>query len=359
MATQLHPLQNLPYYIPAQIIAVTLTAPGSGAIVTSSAVAAAWTFSPGTQATYRVRVFSGPTLGSTLIYDSGVVTSGAGTHTIPSGSLLDGTTYYVFVTLSTFEGGVGESEFRQFTTDFATTDNIEGLTIDVLGGDCGFEPERLPGLRLCWDAAPVIPDFEEFVRYEVRKRRAGETADTRIAQISDIDTLCLVDYQVAASVTYEYTVQWVATDGVNEFISAPQAAPTRGLVSFPWLFIHVIGDPTRFVKFYSWQTGESRSQDATLTQHVGRTARTAHFGEARNSDFSITGFDQLLKTPRIWQALRDFLDQQADAGAVLCARWGRASEMQFVVALTPGRDLLQKTYAQRIVLAEVHYSEAV
>ncbi len=332
---------------------IVLTNPVSGQTVTTAAPLITWTHHPTVQADYRVRIYT-DALETELVYDSGVVGSSLPQHQVPAGALPSGNLWIRVVTHDV-NGVEGRTALVDFTTSFPTSVNVTTVTADSIGG-CD-APLVLPGVRVRW--SQIVPGGgETFIRYEVRRRKPGETAYTPIAHIEEVDTLRYDDHANVPAQVYEYAVVWVATSGASTLISAEQASPAREGVAFDFSFLHSIADPTKFVRLEHYEALVELMQPVDVFEPWGREAGTAYTGEQFSHQIAIPLHNQQRKKPQTWEKLLALARQQR-TGDVLCLRIGRDRERYFCVMRRPRKQLRQKTYEPSIELVEVNYPEAV
>lgn len=332
---------------------LNLTEPDSGDTITTAAVLFEWETGPAAQSDFRLRVYSDATE-TTLVYDSGIVGSADGQHLAAAGQLPAGA-LWVRVTNHDANGMEGRSALVDFTTSFPTSVNVQGVTTEQLGGIC--DATALPGVRVRW--SEVTPGGgETFVRYEVRRRKPGETAYVTIEHVDAVDELEYKDYAVVPSQVYEYAVVWVATSGASTLISANQTTPSRAGVKFDFTFLHSVSDPTVFVRLEHWEADVDLEQPTEVFQPWGREAGTAYTGEQFSHRISIPLHPQQRKDRRKWEALLALAREQR-SGNVLCLRLGRDRERYFCVKTRLRKSVTQKSYSASIEMVEVGFDEAV
>lgn len=348
----------LPLFLTAEQIAVTILVPTDGAVLTDAEVAVQWTFSPGTQQTFRVEVID--SLGVT-VYNSGIIASAVMAHTIPEGFLSSGVAYTIRVTITTTDGqpGLGTVDV---TTAFTPATNVVGLVLDILGDKCERPPMgeiEVPSIRVSW--TEVVPQGAEvFVRYSVWRREAGE-ADTdyvRIASITAIATTTFIDRCPIPYATHEYAVTWTALDGADTLVSLKQDPPAFAQVQNDFVYITEVGNATNSLVYFSLSSSIGIEQDTRELALWGRQRPTMFVGEQEFRQLSLAGLPALHRGT-LWDDLTTLVERQRTAGIVLCVQVGFAGLRFFMNATSTGRDNRQKQFEPRLELVEVHFEEGV
>lgn len=354
----------IPFFV-GESIAVTVVTPVDGVTITSSTPNITWSFSPGTQQAFRVRIWSDASQ-ATLVYDSGNVISGASTHIVPDGTLLSSETYYLTVTIETTEADLGESDLVSFSTLFVPSVAVVNVAAISENDDCDLDQRALPAARVEWDQ--VVPASDEtFQRYSVWRRLrlhprhpdAGTEQWGRVASIEAVDTTVWRDYCAASRVVYEYAVTWTAVTDIGDTrTSARQAAPANVLLRFDRVILHDVTDPTRFVVLTPETVDLSEEQTMTF-QHVwGRAAPTAFVSEFQFATIDI-GIVPDSHRGIVWRDLHGLQRRQAQA-ATLCLRLGYRGERYFAAIQSPlTRSDGAEQYRPKVSLSETFYEEAV
>lgn len=337
-------------------IPVEITAPACGATLTNAEVTVTWSFSPGTQEAYRLRVYS-DAAGTSVIYDSTIISSAALTSSVPFGILSTGQTYYARVNVYLADGTEGESALCEWTTSFAPSVNVTGLEVDV--DDCDPGSDTLPAAHLTW--TQVVPGgSESFVGYDVKRRIAGTSAWTRLATISVVSTVTYTDYTIMPGVTYEYAVTWTATSGASTLVSLEQVPSPFAMGLWDHLFIHDVLDPTYFVRYDQWEAQEDVQQQVEYVLLAGRQAPTAQIGERQSRKFSVPSLTRPFNEPlgQRWVTLEELVTRQRTNGSIFCARFGIAQVGVFC-QMAISRSYNHMEYEMDLEIVEVAYVETV
>lgn len=212
----------------------------------------------------------------------------------------------------------------------------------------------LPYAQIAWDIGIVTGGT--FVRYNVLRRFAGETAYTRIATIADINTLTFRDYAITPrKVGQYYITQTVNISG--ELIDSLPSEVTEVVVNFNWAYLHSMLDPSQYVVFFTLDIGEDVQQEVQLRTAWGRSAPTAFIGEADYLNFHISGLPDIIRGT-VW-AVRDLASLQVTDAAVYCLRLGIEAERHFVNITNLSRRIGNLDYQPDMAVSEVFYEEAV
>lgn len=334
-------------------IDVTIVSPADGATNNAASLPVTWSFAPGTQASFRVRIYDDT--GLILIYDSGILPGTAVSHTVPEGALSTATDYTVRVDIETTLGKAGFNvTMPTVTMAFATGADIVGLVLtQVTSG--------LPHVDLDW--TQIVPaGGEAFQRYNVYRRRTGDTLWTRIATIAAITTVDYSDYRVGLYGSYDYAVTYSATQGAQTLESSKVTAGSNGSISLlaKGLWIHAADDVTVYGAFPASSLNITRKQDIEYLRARGRTKPTAFISEEETHEISLELLPTTLDDVAMWDMLKTLQTRQRVQGSVLCVRWFHAArEVYFVQFDQIERQDDQNMFKHSLPLTEVHFDEAV
>ena len=167
-------------------------------------------------------------------------------------------------------------------------------------------------IDLAWDA-PVV-GAATLVRYNVYRRRAGETAYDRIA--TSPSTRTLRDYGVASDQPYEYTVTWTGTLLTFTLESAPQATPAGATVVYAGTFLRTLDDPPTVIDLAITRLRSSDQQEITYLEVRGRGVPTAQIGERQSGFYEATLTPEPGDARTRWDTLAALQAAQRDSGAV-------------------------------------------
>lgn len=349
-----HSSRHYIHFLQAGTLGITVTAPTSGGTVTTAGPVVTWTVAGGTgiQASYRVFVFA-DAAGTQLVYDSGWVTSNVLQHTIITGALLNGHTYYLRVISTDSDGAQGESDFVDFTTDIATSVDVSGVTLRKIDG-CT-DPRSLPRVELRW--TQVTPGAgETFVEYRILRREPDSDVWVAVGTVDDVATTRYRDYNAAPGIMYEYSVVWVASTLSGDLISDVAGQFAELIFDHAWL--HDVNDPEAYhVRLDATQFKLKEHSDTTFQSVWGRPQPSAVFGEEHYFEVDVELLPQPLKTHKQWDKLSTILTRQRENASTLCYRHGE-SETRLFCALSPRtRDVAQVVSTATVTLTETYYEE--
>jgi len=337
-------------------LTVTLTAPAG--VVTTAAPTASWTFAPGTQASYRFRIFS-DAAALIPVYDTGFVPGSAQSIAVPAGSLFTNRTYYARVFITTTTGESGSSSLESFTTSFATSGDVMGVTMVAIGG-CDQDSAQLPGLRLRW--LQVVPGGgETFLRYIIqRKRPDTETDWTTVHTIDAIGTLTWTDWSPASRTVYQYAVLWEASSTGTTLISNPQSPPPTGMVAFDYAYIHAVSDPGVMMRYAQFEaTVQQRIAPTKYELPWGRSAPVGYVGAGNYRTIALPLLPHPHERPRWRRELDALIARQVSDGEVFCVRLGVARERLFAQFDQGANIRMGKgMWDGSVAMTEVSYDEA-
>lgn len=193
---------------------VTVTSPADGATVATASLTVSWTATD--QVKYQIRLYEDN--GSTLVYDSGLVTSALQSRDIPSGYLRNNTSYDLVVSVTNSAPLVGSSSIVNIAVSFTPADTVENFQVNPVS--IGLDPFDT-AIRLTWDqTAYSAPEFQEYIIY----RSAGGGPDaTRIilARITSPSIVQFIDYTPASGYEYTYEITVSIVTGVDSLESDP------------------------------------------------------------------------------------------------------------------------------------------
>ncbi len=223
------------------LVVVTMVSPTSGSTVTSSQFDVQWSFSPGTQSTFRVRIFSDAG-GTILEYDSGEVASPTLLHAVPSGSIASSGSFWIRVDITTTDLQAGQSPLTDFTTAFAPSVDVSGLTVTPVSTD-------LPHLLSEW--TKVVPGGSEvFVNYNLyRRKRLGYEAS-------------ILDHSPSLYLRLKEEFGIVLADSSGSGLSGIPTGVTLGEASL------VTDDPSDHSVLFNGVSGDIIVLDAAVIQNI-------------------------------------------------------------------------------------------
>lgn len=213
----------------------------------------------------------------------------------------------------------------------------------------------LPHILVQWAASTTE---QQFVRYNVYRREAGETEYVRVAWIDVVGRLDYRDYAVKSRTVYEYTVT-ISTLYAGEELESLRPDPVQGSVVFDWTYIHDISDPPEaYCAFYSLSSEVEPEQEVEFRKAWGRQYPTAFVGELEGVTLRIRGLPDVHRG-EIWEAMRGVFSKQRTDAALYCVRPGVTGEKYFANIATLSKSVGRAQYEPSVDLVETYFDEAV
>lgn len=343
--------QLLPLFYTQSSFVVTLDEPDSGEVITTVNFEVQWSF-VGTQVSYILQIFEDADA-DVLHYTSGVVLSATKSHTLTIGSLENLTNYWIVVTVVASDGTSGESDLVAFSTSFAPSVEVTGVT--VRAWDACSDALDAPYNEIRW--SDVVPGpGETWYQWRILRRKPGETAWVTIATIDVQATRVYRDRFPQSYLGYEYAVLWVATAG-GVLISTPQDPLVSAVSKFDYTWLQSVTDPDQIIRIDAWEGEVESVQDMVTSVTAGRRAPTAFTGEPLYHVAHIPPAPRLASDSQ-WLSFEEFLDAQSE-GTIFCLRIGKQRQRFFGVIHGQRRSNQQKTFGVGFTFTEVHYPEDV
>jgi hypothetical protein len=341
----------------------TITAPTNGSTSVYSSIVMTWTVSAGTQAKYQVEAMD---TSGVKVYDSGVVISGALTHTIPSGWLRNLQQYSLVLTVfdSLDLPGVATA---LVTINLGTTTAPTGFQAIPVS----LKNDPFPtAIQLFWDPTTIAEKY--FRHYSIWRTGGGETR--RIMFVKTPAITSFIDHNPVSGVDYTYKLRQVLkepTSGVaeNEVESAEVTANARVDLNGMVLASVENGEDHRVVLHFADDRGWTRMiEEATFTPLAGRKSPITGGREtpkpvtyrSRARWFEGSGTYQLV-TDRYataqdrWEDLNDL-----DATRAVCSVRTERGDRWFVrITDLQRQDVRPMRYTISMSLREEDYTEGV
>lgn len=316
--------------------AVTITGPSSPVSTVVPTLTWSTTFTGGgTQVSYRVRGYHPGT--STLVYDSGTVTSTSTSHTISSGSWINEEwnnteTFDWTVTVTDSNALSGTSTPLALTVSYVAP---ESLTL-------GTFPDAFPNtsgtnyVRLEWGMSGD-PDFKDYEIARVALLEDGITEKPRsrkvLAHVAEQAQTSFIDAEVESGQLYRYELRHRTEQGNDVLASSPVSA--NAVVEWVGTIIHAPADPMTYHLWFqlgapAYEPKTHYGQNASLISPVGGSGRVAFFSPGQTHDhegvfalvsrYGMSALDRFKKLYEIWQFQGGEID---DVAHTLCWREGR------------------------------------
>ena len=190
---------------------LTITSPADLSTVTTASLTVSWNVSSGgPQVKYQVWVYADGT--TTTVYDSGLQTSVATSHVVPSGYLRNLTDYDIVAAVTSGVPLTGYSATTNITVDFPAPTPVANFQVTPIAvGLDTFET----AVRLSWDqTAYAAPEFVEYTIY--RSANDGPDADEVIlARLTAPTDVAFIDYTPASGYDYTYAITVTTLTGVD------------------------------------------------------------------------------------------------------------------------------------------------
>lgn len=214
----------------------------------------------------------------------------------------------------------------------------------------------LPGIYLTWEASAESGDT--FLRYQIYRRKVGETDWLKIARITDQSVLFYSDYRVPATGDeYEYAVTQVIDVGGEEVESEfPSAVSTSTLARST--FLHPVLLPEQYIEYFAEANSVAVTPEIAYVQPWSRRLPTAHVSPVRRREYQLGSRRSWLDDRQLWESLQDFIDLQYDGGAVFLLRHARTHAYVQIDAINRD-DAGSVMFDVPVRLTEVYYREEV
>ncbi len=187
---------------------VTVSSPSVGATVTVANPSISWSTSG--QVSYRLYVYRSSD--DLLVYDTGSVTSAASSVVVPSGTLRNGTSYYVVVAVTNSVPLTGYSPAVTFTVSYTSPAALVNVT--AAARRIGYDSVPT-AIDVGW-TSPDLPQ-SRLQKISIRRREAGTDSSTAVtlAEISSINQNTFTDYRPRSGVSYVYSVSYFEIIGAD------------------------------------------------------------------------------------------------------------------------------------------------
>lgn len=219
-----------------------MTAPLQGDTITASTILVEWTSTGFTE--WEVIVYAAET--DTVVYRSGEISEGStqtsGSHTVPSGYIVNGESYDILINVTSFLGLFGASEVITVTVDYTEPDpltNVQAVAI-ALGTDI-----HETAIRVTWDITIYGDDEDQAFEAYVITRSAASGPDVDqivLARLTNAAAVAVIDYLPASGIEYTYGVSVIVRTGLDELQSEVTYATTS--VTLQETVLALIADPS-------------------------------------------------------------------------------------------------------------------
>ena len=341
----------------------TITAPTNGSTSVYSSIVMTWTVANGTQAKYQVEAKD--TTG-TKVYDSGVLISGALTHTIPSGWLRNLNQYSIILTVwdSLDLSGTATALVTISLPAVSTPTGFQAIPISL-------KNDPFPSaIQLFWDPTTIAEKY--FRHYSIWRTGGGETR--RIMFVKSPAVTSFIDHNPVSGVDYTYKLRQVLKEPTsnvaeNEVESSEVTANARVDLNGVVLASVENGEDHRVVLHYADDRGWTRNiEEAQFTPLAGRKSPITGGREtpkpvtyrSRARWYEGSGTYQLI-TDRFGTAQDRYEDlEDLDATRHVCSYRDERGRRFFVrIADYQIQDVRPLRYTINLTLREEDYTEGV
>ena len=328
---------------------LTIDSPADLATIATSSLTAEWTTTD--QQKYQVWLYETGTIN--VVYDSGLQTSAADSHVIPSGSYRNLTTLdlVVYVEDST---PLSSTELITIDIDYPPADSVVNVQCEAI--TVGNDPWP-SALRWSWDTTEYGAEWQD---YTIRMRAASgpDTTEFVVARITSPTLTSFTYYFPASGHQYIGSVSQTIQAGLDTLESEPVEA--GGSIALGGVVLVNPANPAtlRTAIRNTKERPHGRTIDDAVFQPVSRSKPTT----IRGRQYVPTkAFDAQLITDR-WASAdtkRDELDTLDKAGGVLCYRDDKGRKEFMTMPECEITDELVGYYTAKVGLRGEHYRENV
>ena len=186
---------------------VTGTSPTAGQTITTNTPTITW--STTNQQKYQVDIYRTST--GALVYSSGLVTSAASSHAIPTGYLFNNTSYQYTVLVENNVPLQGSSAAITFSVAYTAPSIVTNFQASQFSAGNDASPSAV---LLSWDNATDNPS--KFVEYTIYRTDSNTSESIILARLTSIEQNRFVDYMPASGVAYTYAISKTILQGSNE-----------------------------------------------------------------------------------------------------------------------------------------------
>lgn len=328
---------------------VNVTSPADGSTVTTSSINVTWTTA--NQAKYRVTVYSDNS--SAVVYDSGIVVSSSGSHTIPSGYVVNNTDYDIVVWVEDTTPLEGQSFIIDVLVQYPQTDEVANFDVSAVNIGSDIWPSAV---RLNWDQTTYATDVWQ--AYTIT-RTAGSGIDAEsvvLARITSPTQTTFTDYTPASGIEYTYSITQTIMTGLDtlpsEGVSGSSSVTLGGVV------LVSVTDPTvlRTNLRYTRERDFSRVINESVYEPVNgdkpTTVRSRTYYRTPSFDAQI--FSDSNSTAATRRMELEEIDQD---GGTFCYRDNHGRKLYVTIPDVTITDQVPDWYTASIALREVKFAE--
>ena len=223
-------------FIYAEGPTVSVTAPTDNQVITTANLAVTWTTTD--QQKYRVYIYANGT--STVVYDSGEITSTTSSATVPSGYLRDNTEYDLVVWVQNSTPLDGSSATRNFSVNYTEPDAVANFTATAVAITTDLWESAY---RLTWDQTTYSTNVWQ--EYTIRRSAATglDTASIILARITAPTQVSYIDYIPQSGVVYTYSITQDILTGLDTLTSAAATATPEDAIALGGVVLVSVDNP--------------------------------------------------------------------------------------------------------------------
>lgn len=334
---------------------VTITAPGSGATITTGTPTFTWSVGGVTQVSWRIFVFNSAT--QVLEYDTGYVFGTETSHQIPINLPLDEGAFQVYLEIVDTLGNTSAAGPQNFNVDLPSGTPIQSIQLSPYRGN--MDPGT-SGILIVWPQSSVGPG--QFVQYVIERKavNAEDDPDGRItiAKITEVAETTFIDYYFRDNVEYIYYIRQdykVGTDTIRSgAITGQISARLRGMS------VGSVSDPhgMRLGSRYWDQREISRVFNRTVQVPWGSSLPTVL---ADPTNYKRVRIRMRFVDDAQYQALdyMEMLNSLADSGDIVCYRDPKRRKLFGVITDFVETDEKGGIIGVSVELTQVNFREEV
>lgn len=201
--------------------AITITAPTASQVLTTDTPTITWSVT--SQASYVVSVIR--VSDTREVYNSGTVTSGTSSLTLPSGYLYNGISYTVTVTVTNTTAQTSTSAATAFSLAYTQPSAISGFTATPTYAS--LDGTKPTAIALTWDT--WTPTNGTFTCFLVGRKVTGsdDATQTILARLTSASATTWTDWLPASGVDYEYTIRGQTLKGSDTLTTNPSRSQAQ------------------------------------------------------------------------------------------------------------------------------------
>lgn len=337
------------YYVSGPVVAITSHTDGQ--TITTSKPTITWTAA--SQLKYRVVFYLTGT--TTIIYDTGTVTSGLQAYQPPTGTLRNNKQYDLVVYVTNTNGIVGSNTAIRLIVSMSSQ---PALGFQVTERMIGMDDEN-SAVTLAWDTSDVAPNL--FVEYILGRRQTGTDIDNEkiIKRITNINQKTYIDYFPISGVDYTYTLrQSTRASATSETIVESDYSEGSVTISFSSAIISSVNYPgsRRAVLHFVTDRSADHTRNQTVLPTWGNAAPVILQDQTNYQKISGT-FTIVADTQGTALEYMESLRNLWDNGDTCCFRDDRGRKVFGLISRFSEKDELFNQYVVDLEFTETNFRE--